>query len=232
MPDPNREFFERVVRLLEPVLDELVFVGGCATGLLITDPAAAGIRPTRDVDAIVDVTSYAAYAELSKRLRATGLAEDTSAGAPTGRWRHADAMVDILPTDRSVLGFANSWHLPALASAGPVAVAGLRARIVAPEYFVAAKLEAFRVRGHGDIVTSSDLEDIASIVDGRQQLVAEIERADPKVRRFIAEEIAELMGNRRFTDSLAGFLPDDGASQARRPLLEKRLRAIAALQAP
>jgi hypothetical protein len=29
------------------------------TGLLITDPAASGIRPTKDVDAIVDVTSYA-----------------------------------------------------------------------------------------------------------------------------------------------------------------------------
>jgi len=57
--DPNRALFEAVVRLLAPVLDELVFVGGCTTGLLITDPAASGIRPTRDVDAIVDVAPYA-----------------------------------------------------------------------------------------------------------------------------------------------------------------------------
>ena len=28
------------------------FVGGCATGLLVTDEAAAEIRPTFDVDAI------------------------------------------------------------------------------------------------------------------------------------------------------------------------------------
>jgi hypothetical protein len=34
--DPNRALFESVVRLLAPVLDELVFVGGCTTGLLIT----------------------------------------------------------------------------------------------------------------------------------------------------------------------------------------------------
>jgi hypothetical protein len=39
--------------LLGPLLDELVFVGGCATGLLITDPASGGIRPTIDVDTIV-----------------------------------------------------------------------------------------------------------------------------------------------------------------------------------
>jgi hypothetical protein len=38
--DPNRALFESVVRLLAPVLDELVFVGGCTTGLFITDPAA------------------------------------------------------------------------------------------------------------------------------------------------------------------------------------------------
>ena len=58
LADPNRALFESVVRLLAPVLDELVFVGGCTTGLFITDPAASGIRPTKDVDAIVDVTTF------------------------------------------------------------------------------------------------------------------------------------------------------------------------------
>jgi hypothetical protein len=232
MADPNRDLFAHVVRLLEPVLDELVFVGGCAMGMMITDPAAAGIRPTKDVDAIVDVTSYAMYAALSNRLRALGLTEDTSTGAPTGRWRHGEAVVDILPTDRGVLGFSNSWYARAIASASPVAIDGLQARVVAPAYFVAAKLEAFRSRGHGDVVTSSDLEDIVMIVDGRPQLVAELERADDGVRQFVAREISELMGNRRFTDSLAGFLPQDRASQARRRLLEKRLQTIAALLKP
>lgn len=87
MADPNRALFESVVRLLAPVLDELVFVGGCTTGLFITDPAAGGIRPTKDVDAIVDVTSYAKYTALSERLRALGLAEDTRRAAlpVTGR---------------------------------------------------------------------------------------------------------------------------------------------------
>src|SRR4051794_7252176 len=78
--DPNRALFESVVRLLTPVLDELVFVGGCTTGLFITDSAATGIRPTKDVDAIVDVTSYSRYAALADRLRAIGLVEDTTEG--------------------------------------------------------------------------------------------------------------------------------------------------------
>ena len=53
MPDPNRALFESVVRLLGPVLDDLVFVGGCTTGLFVTDSVAGGIRSTKDVDASV-----------------------------------------------------------------------------------------------------------------------------------------------------------------------------------
>jgi hypothetical protein len=35
MPDTNRHLLIAAARLLTPLLDELVFVGGCATGLLI-----------------------------------------------------------------------------------------------------------------------------------------------------------------------------------------------------
>jgi hypothetical protein len=70
--DPNRALFESVVRLLGPRLDDLVFVGGCTTGLFLTDAAASGIRPTKDVDAIVDVTSYAKYTELAQKLQGLG----------------------------------------------------------------------------------------------------------------------------------------------------------------
>ena len=90
MTNPNLTLLEAAVRLLEPLLDELVFIGGCATGLLITDPAAEGIRPTYDVDAITEVASYGQYADLSERLRALNLQEDRTEGAPTCRWRYQD----------------------------------------------------------------------------------------------------------------------------------------------
>lgn len=232
MADPNREHFERAVRLLEPVLDALVFAGGCATGFMLTDPAAAGIRPTNDLDAIAEVTSYAAYTTLANRLRAIGLTEDTSAGTMAARWRHGDAVLDVTPTDGSVLGFSNSWYEPAAADAQRIIIAGVPVRMVTPPYLIASKLEAFHVRGHADVVTSSDLEDVVGIVDGRPELLADIDRAGGPVRRFIASEFGALLDDRRFLDSLAGLLPQDRASQARRPLLEKRLRAIAALQQP
>jgi len=164
--DPNRALFESVVRLLAPVLDELVFVGGCTTGLFITDPAVGGIRPTRDVDAIVDVTSYAKYTALAERLRALGLGEDTEPGAPLCRWRHGHLIVDVMPIDAAVLGFSNRWYPTAIETAQTLRIAGHEVRVVTPALFVATKLEAFHGRGGDDVVASHDLEDIIAVVDG------------------------------------------------------------------
>jgi len=73
MANPNLQLLTDAAKLLEPILGELVFVGGCATALLISDTAAADVRPTFDVDAIAEITSYAGYTEFSEKLRKLGL---------------------------------------------------------------------------------------------------------------------------------------------------------------
>jgi hypothetical protein len=78
MANPNLQLLTDAAKLLGPILGELVFVGGCATALLITDNAAADVRPTFDVDAIAEITSYAAYTEFSERLRKLEFQEDSS----------------------------------------------------------------------------------------------------------------------------------------------------------
>src|SRR5260221_12075030 len=150
MNDPNLPLLQAAVRLLQPLLDELVFVGGCATGLLITDPASGGIRPTKDVDTIVEVASYAEYATLSEKLRALNLNEDSREDAPTCRWRYRDLTIDVMPTDERILGFNNRWYAPAIASAQSTEIAGARIRLVTPPYFVTTKVEAVNGRGNND----------------------------------------------------------------------------------
>ena len=44
--NPNLEILEAAVELLDELIDQLVFLGGCATGLLLTDMAAPPIRAT------------------------------------------------------------------------------------------------------------------------------------------------------------------------------------------
>ena len=44
MADPNLELLVRVAEGLGDLREQVTFVGGCATALLITDPAAAPVR--------------------------------------------------------------------------------------------------------------------------------------------------------------------------------------------
>jgi hypothetical protein len=230
MSKHNLELLVEAARLLQPLLGELVFVGGSTTALLITDKAAAEVRPTYDVDAIAEISSYAAYADFSERLRRCGFWEDTSEGAPICRWRQKKTILDVMPLDEKILGFSNRWYKPALDSAlvhelGP----DLRVRVVTAVYFSATKLEAFAGRGKSDYQSSHDLEDLMAVVDGRAELGEEVRAGAEDVRAYIAAEIRKLFATREFLDALPGYLLPDQASQARVSILLERLKKIAAL---
>lgn len=230
MSNHNLDLLAEAARLLKPMLDELVFVGGSTTALFITDKAAADVRPTYDVDAIAEITSYAAYADFSERLRKIGFAEDTTEEAPMCRWRQKKIILDVMPLDEKVLGFSNRWYRPAMESAEERELEpGLRIRVVSAVYFCATKLEAFDGRGKGDYLSSHDLEDLVAVIDGRAEIVEEIRPAQEDVRTYIASEINKLLSTQAFVDALPGYLLPDSASQARITLLVSRLRQIAAL---
>jgi len=112
MASSNLELLTNAAKLLEPLLGELVFVGGCAKELLITDKAAAEVRPTLDVDAIVEITSYAGYETFSERLRKLGFQEDASENAPRCRWRQKTTV------RRYASRCEDSWIFEQLVSAG------------------------------------------------------------------------------------------------------------------
>jgi hypothetical protein len=226
MPNSNIELLKEVARHLGPLLSEVVFVGGCTTGLFITDAAAAEVRPTFDVDVIAEITSYADYATFSERLRALGFREDTSKGAPLCRWLIDGMKLDVMPIEEKILGFTNRWYRAAMDTAQQIELEpALRIRVVTAPYFVATKLEAFRGRGHGDYTSSHDLEDLLAVVDGRGEIVAEIAGAGT-LKSHIATEFQTLLDTRAFIDALPGYLLPDAGSQSRLSILLTRLKAI------
>jgi len=230
MPNRNLELLTTAAQLLRPILDELVFVGGCATGLLITDEAAAEVRPTFDVDAIVEITSYSDYANFSERLRILGFTEDTSEDAPICRWSHGETKLDVMPLDEKILGFSNRWYKPAMDSSEKhILDNDLRIRVVTAPYFCATKLEAFEGRGKDDYFSSHDLEDLVSVIDGRSELLPELQGAPQDVRSFIASTVARMLDSNQFIDALPGYLLPDAISQSRISVLLKRLGDIAKL---
>jgi hypothetical protein len=227
MADPNLQLLLDAARLLIPVLDELVFVGGCTTGLLISDEGAGAVRPTFDVDAITEITSYADYFRFSERLRKLGFTEDTSEGAPLCRWQHGHVKLDVMPLDEKILGFSNRWYVSAMASAQVHELEGdLRIRVVTALYFCATKIEAFRGRGKGDYLSSHDLEDLITVVDGRPELTEELRSASDDVRSYIAEAVRQMLETADFIDALPGYLLPDDASQSRITIVVERLTEI------
>lgn len=225
--NPNLELTEVAVARLGALADEMVFLGGCATGLLITDPLAPPIRATNDVDVICEVASLLDYQRLSKRLRAQGLREDQGPDAPVCRWRVQGMVLDVMPTSPEILGFGNPWYRPAFASAVQTALpSGRMIRMVSAPYFLVTKLAAFDGRGQGDYAASHDLEDIVAVLDGRPEVVEEVRHSGAALREHLENRIADLLKEMRFLDALPGHMPGDAASQARVPRIIERLRAM------
>jgi len=230
MANPNFQLLVDAAKLLKPILGELVFVGGCTTALLITDKAAADVRPTYDVDAIAEITSYVGYAAFSERLKALGFREDTRDGAPLCRWCQQTTTLDVMPLDGTILGFKTTWYGPAMDMAEERELEpDLKILVVNPVYFCASKLEAFGDRGKNDYAGSRDLEDFIAVMDGRSELVGEIRAARSDVRSYLAKEVAKFLGIRRFVDALPGHLAPDSASQERITTVMERLKEIASL---
>lgn len=228
--NPNLEILEAAVELLDELIDQLVFLGGCATGLLLTDTAAPPIRATQDVDVITELATMTEYYQLAERLRAGGFQEDTSGDAPICRWKAGSLLLDVMPTNPQLFGFGSAWYREAFETATSQTLpSGKSIYMITGPYFLACKLAAFKSRGEGDYLMSHDMEDIVAVLDGRPEVVGEIGYARSTLRRHLADSFRELLESHRFREALSGHLPPDGASQARLPTILSRIKQIAEL---
>lgn len=223
--DPNVRLVEFVVTSLGDMCERFVFVGGSATGFLITDAARPPVRATNDVDVIAEIISVVDYYELQNDLRRLGFREDSDL---TCRWRIGDLKVDVMPTKEHFLGFTNRWYPRAAQQATRHRLpSGAEIRLVSPPLFIATKLEAFHGRGNGDYGASHDMEDIVTVIDGRPELATEIAASDADLREYIVDEIDALLADSQFVDTLNWHFTGDAENQARVPQVIQRFRSIA-----
>jgi hypothetical protein len=209
---------ERLIEMLEQVaaalgtelLSTSAFVGGCVVGLLLTDEfTKEQVRATDDVDLIVDVLNFSAYAKLADELRNRGFKESMQENIQC-RWRLRELIVDVMPTDEKILGFTNKWYAKAMESAVWYSLpSGNKIRIVSAPYFIATKIEAFKGRGENDYLTSRDIEDIITIVDGRDGLVEEIKSIGEPITGYLRDSINQFLGNGDFEYAVQSAVKSD-----------------------
>ena len=205
--DPNVAKVELIAKALGLLRERLVLVGGCAAGLLFTDPAAAPARVTYDVDLLAEVAALSGYHQLEKEFSRLGFKRDMSADAPICRWRLGELEVDLMPTESSILGFSNRWYPLAVETAQLLTLpSGITIRLISAPAFMATKFVAFADRGNSDFLASHDLEDIINLIDGRPELIDEVAQSPTELRAYLAAQCRTLLDTPAFHDGLQGFI--------------------------
>lgn len=183
-----------IYRALKELSGKVVFVGG-ATVSLYADRPSAEVRPTKDVDILIELLQYRDYTAIKEDLRKKGFINDTESGVIC-RYKIDDVIVDIMPTTENPLGFTNTWYEDGFSTAIEYSLEeGLNVRIFKPIYFLASKLEAFNSRGGGDGRTSSDFEDIIFILNNRLAIWHELNAANENVLNYLKNQFNSFLQN-------------------------------------
>ncbi|MEY3541734.1 MAG: hypothetical protein RLZZ204_546 [Bacteroidota bacterium] len=183
---------------LEELRDKVVFVSG-ATVSLYADSAAEEIRPTEDIDIVVEIWARKDYFEIDEKLRKLGFVNDQESGIIC-RYRVDGLVVDIMPTKSEILGFSNKWYQPGYEHSIGYNLSETKIRIFSPPYFLASKLEAFIGRGNHDGRTSKDFEDIIFVLQNRLSIWSELADSNDEVFEYLKNTLANLMSNPNFEE--------------------------------
>src|ERR1035441_8159091 len=182
-----------VYNALDLLKDEVVFVGGATVSLYADNPLQADVRPTMDIDVLVEILTYGGYAKVQEMLAGLGFHVDQESKIIC-RYKYQGLIVDIMPIDEGVLGFSNKWYKGGYATRmGYDLDERTRINIFSPPYFIASKLEAFISRGKNDGRQSRDFEDIVFVLDNRKNIWEEMNSADEILREYLIKQFTLLL---------------------------------------
>jgi hypothetical protein len=229
MASYNIDMLQIVAHGLRELKEDVVFVGGAVAELYANDPAASDIRPTLDVDCVIEISSRIKYSKLEDDLRTKGFIHDTSKGASICRRIYQGIKVDVMPLDESILGFSNKWYSEGIKNKIAKALPnGIVICVFPPEYFLAAKFEAHMDRGGKDLRQSHDFEDIVYLLDNCHELLNNISHANLELKAYLKRVCQDLITNNFLTEGIESALPF-GSGYERTEIIINLLKQFAAM---
>lgn len=198
----------RIAKGLGDLCEEMVFVGGAVTALYADDAAAPDIRPTTDVDCVTELATYGNYENLENRLRQKGFKNDIESGVIC-RWKYKGETVDIMPDDKSILGFSNPWYIPGYNKRILIEILpDLKIYILPVLYFLAAKIEALCSRGGNDWRFSHDFEDIIFVLNNNKDIKKSFDSEEnQELRSYISSWAKEALNRNNHREEIECALP-------------------------
>jgi len=183
-----------VANALGELKDKVVFVGG-STISLYPDRPVFEVRPTDDVDVIIEILNYVDRMDLEEKLRSIGFTHEIESGIIC-RYKIQGIIVDIMPTNDASIGFTNKWYPDGFANAINHQIDEmLTVKILSAPYYIATKLEAHKSRGNNDGRTSHDFEDIIYVLENRATIWKEMNNAGESLKEYLQSEFLILLEN-------------------------------------
>lgn len=206
---------------MEVLNETVVFVGGATVSLYADKPEQTDVRPTNDIDVLIEIGSYGEYIKIQEQLAAVGFHVDPEARI-TCRYKYQGLTVDVMPTSEAVLGFSNKWYKEGFSNLTTYQIDERTViNIFSPPYFIACKLEAFKGRGNNDGRASQDFEDIVFVLDNRKAIWQELNGCGHDLKNYLREEWSSLLNNRNIEEWLSAHLEYDTAAARARIILNE-----------
>ena len=194
MSNQNIVRIKAVANALAELKDKVVFVGG-STISLYPDRPVFEVRPTDDVDVIIEILNYVDRMELEEKLRSIGFTHDIESDIIC-RYKIQGIIVDIMPTNDASIGFTNKWYPDGFVNAINHQIDEmLTVKILSAPYYIATKLEAHKSRGNNDGRTSHDFEDIIYVLENRATIWKEMNNAGESLKEYLQSEFLILLEN-------------------------------------
>lgn len=139
--------------------------------------------------------NYSGYSDIENKLRAKGFENYIESGVIC-RYCVNGVIVDVMPTEKNILGFSNKWYPDGFKTAMNFHLdENCMVRIFQPAWFIASKLEAFKGRGDKDGRLSSDFEDIIFVLNNRTSIWDEMDAAPEPLRNYFQNEFGRLLSH-------------------------------------
>ena len=216
-----------VAKLLEGLDRPFVFVGGATVGLYATYPdRTEDIRPTEDVDVVVELISYSGYAEISEKMMALGFSNDIESGVICRFKIHGLAVDIMMPTDPNLIGFSNRWYPDGFKFAETVKLdSQTRVSIFSVPYFLASKWEAFKSRGKSNFRASHDFEDMVFVFEHCHDLELKLVDAPQDVLEYLRIEVGSMLHNDDFIEGIGCHMQNSYYGSEASEIIDK-LRSV------
>lgn len=201
----NREATLTIANALGKLNEYVVYVGGAVVSFYIDDPAADDVRPTKDIDIVLEIASLVELEEVRTKLTKKGFYQSNEDDVMY-RFRYKDIKVDVMSTKEIGWAPANPWFEKGYNNLIQVNMDQTQINCLSLPYYLATKFAAFYARGRNDPRTSHDFEDIVYLLNFNSSIVEHVKNSNHVLKQYLIKCFKDILSDSVKQEAILGNL--------------------------